>query len=661
MVKVIKPGKGKTAGYANYPTLSFGNPTKTTAKATPFDPLSAWDAYNTTIAGINKTKLPTLKSLMPDMSAYTQMARLAQGNILTPAQITQQASKTAITEEKAVLAAMKALSDQSVAAYNQQADRAQGFAQALAKLQAGEPGAAEASYTRAANTLQGLGAGLAGEVGRTYQEAADRTAADVAAATGGLGVVSAPSGAGSIATPSQYANVTIPAGTLAESAVNARRLAAADAIARETNVDIIGQNYRSQANQAIEQAASDMRAQVAKRPATIQELVNQLNQNRQTGITNLVNVLGQRATAAQTAKVNAWNMLSGLRKERTDAANTAFTQLMSQLQFGLAKTTLEGNQRLQAAQILGIDPVTGKPTFTRQQWLAQNATTRKSWAISAGNQMGFQYDWKTGQPKTDAKGNYIPIAGYSLNPKDPTGHSVIATPKPTTPAKQKISPELSAVSKLWTYEDGTLLVGRDGKPVPYKAPADPDKAKKVSSELSEASGVWTYEDGTKMKGSDGKTVPYKAPAKAGKEPTFSVSDVSTLATDIEKWHTGVTGTADGEQVINPDAQLTWNEAYSRALARLPNTKAGKTKALQLVNAEFGTPDSIAENTIRAGKKDGLNLTDNIKFVLQHVAARDLPVPPQYAFAAIARVYGVKPIDVRTVANQLLQWMASNGE
>src|SRR5215510_15131429 len=89
-----KKGGGKTA-------TSTGGGTTAAATSSVFDPLTAWDTYNTTMAGINKMPTTLPDWLKPNLGAYADMIGLAKGNILTPTQVNAQANRTALTQEQA--------------------------------------------------------------------------------------------------------------------------------------------------------------------------------------------------------------------------------------------------------------------------------------------------------------------------------------------------------------------------------------------------------------------------------------------------------------------------------------------------------------------------------------------------------------------------------
>ena len=375
---------------------------------------------------------------------YADLWKIANMGIQTPAQVTATANSQALARERGMLAAQKAISDQTIAAYTNQQTRAEGFAAALAKLQAGEDQQQMARYGQAADRMAGLGAGLTGAVGEQYQAGVDRTRDAVANLTGGLGEVTATPGT-AIANAAQYTGATMPANTLQENAAAAARMTQSDAAARAQNIHQIGLGYGAKADDAIAQAASDARAIVAKRPETIAELVNQLNTNRQQGISNLSSVLNARTTYRQGEQ----KRLDDLKQQRFVNHQAAVTSKLARDTFNtnnahwrvesdradrqvdITENALDNTIRQTGAAILGIDPKTGMPTLSsvqaNRQWQAQLAQI----AQNQSAQNGYRMVWKGGKltPQTDAKGNVVPLGGYTLT-KD--GQGVKKTYAPTS-------------------------------------------------------------------------------------------------------------------------------------------------------------------------------------------------------------------------------------
>lgn len=397
-----------------------------------------------------------VKLLKLPATPYDKQINTVLSGIQTPGQITATANATALANERAMLAAQKAVSDQTIAAFNNQQTRAEGFSQALGKLQAGEDQQAMARYGQAADRLSGLGAGLTGAVGAGYQSGVDRTRAAVDALTGGLGQVTATPGA-DIANAAQYTGATMPANTLQDNAVNAARLAQSDASARRENIHQIGVGYGARADDAITQAASDARALIAKRPATIADLVTQLTANRQTGVTNLMNTLNARTTYTQNEQ-----------KRKDSLAELHYKQKMDLKQFLLSKGYVEAQTNQIVGNMTGLGP-DGEPTFAGAQanraWEAQKATI----AQNNSKNNGFQTDWK-GNPAKLVDGHVVPLIGYKVDPRNPlravVDKSQLAATSATLHPHGSVSPSLSDRYHVQVYDDGTPVMV-NGKTVFY--------------------------------------------------------------------------------------------------------------------------------------------------------------------------------------------------
>lgn len=392
--------------------------------------------YKTGIPAVIPGKTATLPTApAAKVDPYADLWKIVNTGLQSPAQVAATANAQALAGEKARLAAMKAISDQTVSQYNNQATRAEGFAAALARNQGNEDQEAFARYGQAADRLAGLGAGLTGAVGAGYQSGVDRTREAIAELTGGLGNVTATPGA-DIANVAQYSGATMPANTLQSNAAAAARLAQSDAAARAQNIHFIGQGYTTKADDAIAQYGSDARAEIAKRPANIAELVNSLNAARQTGISNIANVLNARTAYGQTEQKRLDDLKQqrfenhatavanklALDKFKSDNAHWVAENARADRQVDITEAALDNTMRQTGASILGVDPKTGMPTLSsvtaNRQWQAQLAQI----AQNQSAQNGYRMVWQGGKlvPQTDAKGNLKPLGGYTLT-KDGQG------------------------------------------------------------------------------------------------------------------------------------------------------------------------------------------------------------------------------------------------
>lgn len=137
--------------------------------------------------------------------------------------------------------------------------------------------------------------------------------------------------------------------------------------------------------------------------------------------------------------------------------------------------------------------------------------------------------------------------------------------------------------------------------------------------------------------------------------TLSPTQAKGLAQQVHAWHTGQTGSHLGVPVTDPNAKLGYTEALTRAYAQAPGTPAGRAKALQIVNAEYGTPQQIALQAAKDAKTGGFGLTDALRTLL----AQQGRLPIQTYIPAFARVYGAKTSDINLIVSQLQQLAANN--
>lgn len=340
----------------------------------------------------------------------------------SPAQIEAQARRTALYNERATLAAQKAASDRIIGQYQDQSARAQGFARALASLQAGEDQQAFARYSDAASRLGGLGAGLTGAVSDAYQGDVDQATGAIAQLTGGAGQLSGVPTADAIRNAGTYMGVTVPAGSLQADAVNAARMAQSDAATRAQRLALIAKGYDVRADDAIEQAAADARTTIAGRGAAIQSAIDSLTGNRTNVLNTLGSVVGARANWKQQQIENA----AARRKELSDAEQRIVENARAAEQLGITKSYLNNTLANTQANLTGLIPGTNVPTYAASQDATQNAQTNQRLANEAERINHVKYDPNTLQPMRDKAGNLIPSTGYKLGPNG----TVVAVAKP---------------------------------------------------------------------------------------------------------------------------------------------------------------------------------------------------------------------------------------
>jgi len=262
------------------------------------------------------------------MGAFNPLP-MFQSMIMTPQQQTSLQNQLVGSQIKAGIAGIQAASQVPIAMANQQAQRAQGFAQALAAATAPDPQAIANQYRQSAQFEQGLGTGLTGSLQQAQQQAADE-AAQRTAAVGAPAAPAAGSAPGTGYDPAslrntlQYGSVVLPSANLADQAANAFAQAQYGRAAGAANVGSIAQQY-------------------------LQQVANLHLQNQ-----------------AQIAQLQA---------QRPTLALQARAQIIGQQQQALSSLLqgqyLQNSLRQSGAMITGIDPYTGAPTMTTQLGMAR--------------------------------------------------------------------------------------------------------------------------------------------------------------------------------------------------------------------------------------------------------------------------------------------------
>ena len=144
---------------------------------------------------------------------------------------------------------------------------------------------------------------------------------------------------------------------------------------------------------------------------------------------------------------------------------------------------------------------------------------------------------------------------------------------------------------------------------------------------------------------------------------FSPSQAKGLAQQIKDWHNGIVGSSAGTPVVDPNAKLTYTNAYQRAIAQAPDTPQGQTKAAELVNAEYygiasANPNIVALYIAQGDKNRGVGLTDSITEYLRQVAAGGTMIGPDVAANAIAKAYRQPLAAVKATMQQVTQLIQS---
>jgi hypothetical protein len=235
--------------------------------------------------------------------------------------------------------------------------------------------------------------------------------------------------------------------------------------------------------------------------------------------------------------------------------------------------------------------------------------------------------------------------------------TIVQQPTAASVKSPKIDKDLSAAYKVLVDENGNKVVGTNGQPIPFTPYVKPGAGTKAKAKVRIKTDHGTLiEDPNSPSG--WSIIPGSAPTTTEPpgttKPGFSTSDVGTIAQEISAWHTGQSGTVDGSPVYDGPT-LNWSEALAKARPRFPNTTVGQKKALALVNAEYGTPQTLASNdikTLAGATKDPLQA---VRWILEADKAGKLAVPLPYYTNLLARVFGVKPRDIQAMIHTVNKW------
>lgn len=351
--------------------------------------------YNNYLAYIRarRTTAPRVVTPAAPVDPMASILTAYRQSILTPQALQTSTLKSVQDQINATIAANNAgVAGQNTQLGNQ-AQRAQGFALALAKATAPDPDQIKGFYQEAADRLRGYGTGLTGAVANDWTSQADTANADVARVTGGLGE-SHGYDAGALRNAAQMSGVVIPGASLESQAAAAAANAGYARAASAGNIGLIAQQYLQKQNDLQTQLEAENAAVRAKQPELF-------------------------ASAYDTAQ------------QRRNSSLAAMVQA----------EYLANTMRSTGASITGVDPVTGKPT------VAATVTKQKLAPIfdsARSGKLGYRVD-QYGQP---LNGTITPLPGYKLN-KAKTG--VVKTAKPVTLTPTSRSKALSALD---IYHDG---------------------------------------------------------------------------------------------------------------------------------------------------------------------------------------------------------------
>jgi hypothetical protein len=256
------------------PLLSAREFAKTAAAKKPG---ASWQGYKNFVTATRmKRAAGRAASAAADPSGFA--LNQVQSGLLTPLQQNTQATNLTNATLKAQLAAIDAASSAQRTQTSNQADRAQGFALALAKLTAANPDAIAGEYRDTADRLKGYGTGLTGAVADAENTAANTTAQHLA--DQGLTQQVGSYDPASLRNSLQIANVVNPAKNLEGQAANAYAEAQFNRAAQSSQMGGIAQDYLQKLDALRTSDTAQKDALQAGRPAAFLQALSQIQGNQ---------------------------------------------------------------------------------------------------------------------------------------------------------------------------------------------------------------------------------------------------------------------------------------------------------------------------------------------------------------------------------------------
>lgn len=343
----------------------------------------------------------------------TRIVNRMIADMLTPKQQAAQAQQSVDAQIKLALAGMRSstLAEQEQAKH--QAARAQQYAMALGSLRDMSGLQTEADYTNAAQRIQGLGTGLTGTIADSQQAGANQAAAQIAAATQGLGQAQGLDVEG-MKNIAQYTGVAMPATNLYSEAANRAGQARLDQDVRAAKVGNIAQDYLQKGTEAQQELQRKRIELEQTRPSLYTQALQSAQGSGNSNVATIISALALQNTAAKTPSEIAENTANAGKSKATGAAATTNAATGAAKVTGITK---DGN-------LVGGFYFNGPGTKTASK-------IPSGMHLYDGDPTGHVIV-PNGEWHFAGKGMTNPVKipfGYMLDPKDPTNHRIVLNPK----------------------------------------------------------------------------------------------------------------------------------------------------------------------------------------------------------------------------------------
>jgi hypothetical protein len=373
-----------------------------------------------------QTKLRSKIQIAPVKNPYDAIIQNARASMISPQQQRTASNQQVNAQINAQLGASRASSTAEQQQYAALQNRAAGLAAALGAMAPGQQQGVYNAYADAAKTVGSLGTGLTGAVASDWGAANNQAQQAVQQYLGGVGAPAASYDLPALQSTGQMLGVTMPASTLATTALNQRALEGYDIGAQKAQAATKVQDYLQQAQDALNQRAAERATIIAQRPElyqtalTAQQARADTAQNRlDTMVGNSLSYLQNQRKLVDAEKQQAFNQGH---VKKVDALNKRSADLAEKAQ-AVQTAHIHLTDRLNTMNTTHIDPKTGLP-LANYQFDPTDPTHKRiitsAQALAIKTETANEAIARHVDPKTG-----LPIAGWQIDPDDPTGKRVI--------------------------------------------------------------------------------------------------------------------------------------------------------------------------------------------------------------------------------------------
>lgn len=338
-------------------------------------------------------------AIAPVKNPYDAIITNARAALTTPQQQRAASNQQVNAQINSQLGASRASSTAEQQQFAALQNRAAGLAAALGAMAPGQQQGVYNAYADAAKTVGSLGTGLTGAVASDWGAANQQAQQAVQQYLGGVGAPAASYDLPALQSTGQLLGVTMPASTLATTALNQRALEGYDIGAQKAQAATKVQDYLQQAQDALNQRAAERATIIAQRPELFQTALSAQQARGDTAQNRL-----------DTMVANSLSYIQSQRKLVDAEKQQAFNQGHVKRVDALNQRSADLAQKAQDVQTAHIHLTDRLNTRTTNAQITHTQLTDELNTINV----------KHIDPKTK-----LPVAGYQYDPTDPTGKRVI--------------------------------------------------------------------------------------------------------------------------------------------------------------------------------------------------------------------------------------------